>query len=246
MRKALLVFFVLPLAACGGSKKSTSERNLSPSAAVRQAATKTAAQKSEHVALNGTAVLSGQQVTVAGNGDFKGHAGTLHLDFSAGGLAGTIDAVVDGTRLYMRSPLLFSSLAAGKTWVEVDIAKAASAGRGLPLSTLAAQDPAQMLKRLGSLSNVSKVGSAQVGGVATTHYRGKLTASATQPGGTYDVWIGDGDGYVHRVRVSSRLGASATLDATTDLSDFGKSVTLNIPSASQTEHGTKTTLKLGG
>lgn len=246
MRTALLLLVVLPLAACGGSKKSTSQTNLSPSAAVRAAATKTAAQKSEHVVLNGTAVLSGQQVTVTGNGDFKGHAGTLHLDFNAGGLAGTIDAVVEGTKLYMRSPLLFSSLAAGKTWLEVDIAKAASAGRGLPLSSLAAQDPAKTLERLGGLSNVSKVGAEQVGGVATTHYRGKLTASPTQPAGTYDVWIGNDDGYVHRMRVSSRLGASATLDATTDLSDFGKNVTVAVPSASQTENGTKTTVNLGG
>ena len=136
---------MLPLAACGGSKKSTSQTNLSPSAAVREAATKTAAKGSEHVGLNGTAVLSGQQVTVTGNGDFKGHAGTLHLDFNAGGLAGTIDAVVEGTKLYMRSPLLLSSLKAGKTWLEIDIAKAANAGGALALSKLAAQDPAQTL-----------------------------------------------------------------------------------------------------
>jgi Predicted periplasmic protein (DUF2092) len=246
MRMALLLLVVLPLAACGGSKKSTSRTNLSPSAAVREAATNTAAKGSEHIGLNGTAVLSGQQVTVTGNGDFKGHAGTLHLDFNAGGLAGTIDAVVERTKLYMRSPLLLSSLAAGKTWLEIDIAKAANAGGALALSNLAAQDPAQTLERLGALKKVSKVGSEQVGGVATTHYRGKLTASATQPGGTYDLWIGDGDGYVHRVRVSSRLSATATLDATTDLSDFGKNVTVPIPSASETEFGTQKTLNLGG
>jgi len=126
MRIALLLLAVLPLAACGGSKKSTSQTNLSPSAAVREAATKTAAKGSEHIGLNGTAVLSGQQVTVTGNGDFKGHEGTLHLDFNAGGLAGTIDAVVEGTKLYMRSPLLLSSLKSGKTWLEIDIANPAS------------------------------------------------------------------------------------------------------------------------
>lgn len=243
MRMALLLLVVLPLAACGGSKKSTSRTNLSPSAAVREAATNTAAKGSEHIGLNGTAVLSGQQVTVTGNGDFKGHAGTLHLDFNAGGLAGTIDAVVEGTKLYLRSPLLSSSLAAGKTWVELDIAKTAS-GRGLPLSSLAAQDPTKTLERLGALSNVSTVGSEQVGGVATTHYRGKLKASAAQPAGTYDVWIGNDDGYVHRVKASSRLGAGSTLDATTDLSDFGKNVAVTVPSASQTQTGT--TLNLGG
>jgi hypothetical protein len=76
-----------------------------------------------------------------------------------------------------------------------------------------------------------------------THYRGRLAVSATRPGGTYDVWVGN-DGYVHRVRVSSRIAAGATLDATTDLSDFGKNVTVKVPPASQTKP--TSSLNLGG
>jgi hypothetical protein len=244
MRRALLVLVVLPLAACGGSKKNTSETNLSPPQAVREAAAKTVAQKGEHIALNGTATLSGQQVIVTGNGDFKSHAGMFHLDFNAGGLSGTIDAVLDGSKLYLRSPLLQS--ANGKSWLELDLAKAKSTGTGATLSAIAAQDPTRTLEQLGALSHVTKIGDEQVGGVATTHYRGRLPASATKPGGIYDVWVGNDDGFVHRVRVSSRIAGGATLDATTDLSDYGKSVTITVPPASQTERKPTLSLNLGG
>lgn len=243
MRRVALVLLVLPLAACGGSKKNAGETNVSPTKAVREAAAKTAAQKGEHVVLNGTATLSGQQVSVTGSGDFKSHAGMFHLNFSAGGLSGTIDAVLDGTKLYLRSPLLQSASTNGKTWLELDMAKAKSTGTGATLSAVAAQDPTRTLEQLGGLSHVTKIGDEQVGGVATTHYRGRLPASATRPGGTYDVWVGN-DGYVHRVRVSSRIAAGATLDATTDLSDFGKNVTVKTPPASQTK--TTSSLNLGG
>jgi hypothetical protein len=242
MRRALLVLVVLPLAACGGAKKNASETNASPPQAVREAAVKTVAQKGEHVALNGTATLSGQQVIVTGNGDFKGHAGMFHLNFSAGGLSGTIDAVLDGTKLYLRSPLLASG---SKPWLELDMARAKSTGTGATLSAIAAQDPTRTLEQLGALSHVTKIGDEQVGGVATTHYRGRLAASASHSSGIYDVWVG-ADGYVHRVRVSSRIAAGATLDATTDLSDFGKSVTVTVPPASQTVVKPTLSLNLGG
>jgi hypothetical protein len=246
MRRTLLLLAVLPLAACGGSKRNASQTVLSPSAAVREAATKTASQGSEHLALNGTAALSGSQVIVTGAGDFSGHDGMLHLDFNAGGLGGTIDAVLSGTKLYLRSPLLAGSLSQGKTWLAVDVANKPRAARGLPLPSVVAQDPAQTLTRLGALSHVSKVGDEQVDGVDATHYRGRLAATATRPGGTYDIWVGNADGYVHRVRISSRISANATLDATTDLSDFGKSVTVKVPAASETQNGTNTSLNFGG
>jgi hypothetical protein len=246
MRRAVVLLVVLPLAACGGSKKNASQPALNPSAAVREAATKTAAQGSEHLALKGAAAVGGSQVIVTGAGDFKGHDGTLHLDVNAGGLGTTIDAVLAGTKLYLRSPLLTTSLPQGKTWLAVDIANEGRTARGLSLPAVVAQDPAQTLARLGALSGVSKVGDEQVGGVDTTHYRGRLAATATRPGGTYDVWVGNSDGYVHRVRISSRISASATLAATTDLSDFGKSVTVKVPAASETHNGTTSSLTLGG
>jgi hypothetical protein len=236
MRKLALLVLVVPLAAaCGGSKKQPASEAPSPTAAVKEAAKKTASAGSEHVELKGTATVSGQAVTVDGNGDFKGHAGTLHVDFNAAGLTGTIDAVLRGRTLYMRSPLLTLG---GKPWLKLDLDKAS--GSGLDFTKLAAQDPAETLRQVGALKHVSAVGSEEIGGVETTHYRGRSKA------GAYDVFVGNDDGYVHRLTVASALPSKGTLDATMDFSDFGKHVTITVPPASQTRAGTAGLDIIGG
>jgi len=242
---ALLLVAPLVLAACGGSK-SGSKPTLTPLAAMQEAAKTTAGQTSEHMVLKGAVTVSGQAVTVTGDGDFQSRAGSLHLDFNAAGLTGGIDAVLQGTDLYLKSPLFADALAKGKSWLKLDLAKAAKA-HGIDLSTLAAQDPAQTLAQLGRLTKVTEVGSEQVGGTDATHYRGRLAKSATSPGGLYDVWVGKDDGYVHRVQYSSVLGPKQRLDVTMDLSDFGKDVTIKIPSAAETADATNLNVPgLGG
>jgi hypothetical protein len=230
---AALVLAIVVLSGCGGSSHTSSQANLSPLESVRQAATKTAGKTSEHLALKGSVTVNGQPVLVSGKGDFKSRSGTMTLDFNVGPLSGTLDAVVDGNTLYVKSPLFTGSVPAGKPWVKIDLAKTASAG-GLPLSTVAAQDPAGTLKQLKALSGVTKIGSEQVGGVDATHYRGRVPKTTAHPGAAYDVWIGNDDGYVHRVSFRSLVAPKERLATTIDLSDFGKSVTVNVPPASQT------------
>jgi hypothetical protein len=239
------VLVVLAAVGCGGSK-SSSTSNLTPLAAVKQAATKTADQPSEHLALKGSVTVNGQPVVVTGNGDFKDRTGSMSLDFNVAGLSGSIDAVVDGTDLYMSSPLFSDSLPNGKKWVKLDLQKAGKA-RGLDLSTVAGQAPATTLKELGALSKVTEVGDEQVGGTDTTHYRGKLAKTATHPAGTYDVWVGKDDGYVRRVQVASQLGPQQRLQSTLDFSDFGKDVNVKVPSPSETADATNLSIPgLGG
>lgn len=231
---ALLVAAPIALTACGGSKKAHS--TVAPNVAVQQAAKKTAAQSSEHMVLTGTVTAAGQQAKVDGSGDFKGPDGTLHLTFSAGALSGSADAVLKGAALYIRSPLLATTLKHGKRWLKLTLGAAPGTVGGLPLSALAGESPTQALRQLDALRNVTDVGSEQVGGVQTTHYHGTLAASGTSPGGTYDVWVG-GDGYVHRLKLTSKIAANQALAATIDLSDFGKSVTVTVPPAAQTQTG---------
>lgn len=209
---------------------------MAPSVAVRQAAQKTAAQSSEHMTLAGTVTAAGQQAKVSGSGDFKGREGTLHLTFSAGGLSGSADAVLKGAALYIRSPLLATTLKHGKKWLKLTLGAAPGTIGGMPVSALAGESPTQALRQLDALQNVTDVGSEQIGGVATTHYHGTLAPTGTSPGGTYDVWVGS-DGYVHRLRLSSKVAANQALNATIDLSDFGKSVTVTVPPSSQTQTG---------
>jgi hypothetical protein len=246
--RALLLLLVAPLAlvACGGGKSSSSELNLSPTAYVKQAAQKSSAASSVHMKLKGSVTVpGGQSVVLSGDGGFTKHEGSFRLDFNAGGLGGSIDAVIQAGQLYVRSPLFADGLPKGKTWLKLDLSKQASA-QGLDLTKLAAQDPAQTLARLQSLGKVKEVGTEQVDGVDATHYRGRLSAqTAGANAGPFDVWVGKDDGYVRRVQFATdAAGSTASTHLTMDLSDFGKDVTITVPSAAETADAT--TLNIPG
>jgi len=264
MIRPAVALFLLPLAlvACGGGKSSSSESELSPVASVKDAARKTAQTSSEHVAIAGSASVAGNLVTVSGNGDFDnaGKKGSMHVDFSAGGLSGSADEVTSGTTIYLRSPLFAGQLPPGKTWVLIDLEKV-GASRGIDLSALGIQDPGRTLAELQGIGGVTKVGDESIGGAYTTHYRGrvdvskvartaKIKALSTAKYGPYDVWVGKDDGYVHRIKFSYALGAPGARQAvglTMNLSDFGKNVTVTTPSAAATFDGTNASiLGLGG
>jgi hypothetical protein len=250
-------FLAVPLAAaaCGGGKSaSTTTAALpdDPLAAVKGAARKTVQAGSEHAKLAGRVLASGQTITFTGGGDFdtKAHTGSMSLDLSVSGINATVDEVSHGSKVYVKSDLITAMLPAGKTWVKIDVAKAASS-QGVSISSILAQDPASALARLKSLRGVTKIGEAQVDGVSTTHYRGRMDLSAltgtTMAGtGRYDVWIGD-DGYVHRVKaVVTSSGTTSTV--TSDISAFGEPVDVTVPSAAETYVGDTSTIipGLGG
>ena len=226
MRRAVLLVGVVPLAlvACGGSKRPAS--STSALATLEAAAVKTVQAGSEHVSLEASANAGGQKIALSGSGAFdtKNRRGTLHVDLSADTLSAAIDEVLDGTIVYARSPLLNAALPAGKKWLKIDVAKAGKAS-GFDLSLLAAQDPGQALAFFRGLKSVTTIGQETVGGVSTTHYHAVQAGAAT-----YDAWVGD-DGYIHRIRVVSTSGTKVT--ATTDLSDFGASVHVTVPSAAE-------------
>jgi hypothetical protein len=252
----VLLLLVLPLgaAACGGGKKSssTTTASSSPMDAVSAAAQKTAKAGSMRLTIRAATVGSGTSVSVAGAGAFDTakHEGTLHLHFATSGIASTISAVLDGTDLYIRSPLFSLLLPSGKTWIKLDLTKGAKAG-GVDLGSLLSQDPSQALDALQSLSNVTEVGTVQVGGVSMTQYKAtiKKSSGSTKAGGVYDVWIGD-DGYIHRVRttVAGTSGSgSGAVAATSNLSAFGQPVTVTVPPAAQTVTSTTGSIPgLGG
>jgi len=243
-----LVLLSLPLAvtACGGSSKPKAPSASSGAAAidvVKGAAQKTDLAGSEHLVLNVGGSASGQRLAVTGTGDFdnKAHIGSLHLNVSAAGVATSIDAVLDKTDMYLKSPLFAALLPAGKTWMKLDLQQAGAA-KGLNLNAILSQDPTQSLAALQSLEGATQVGTATIDGVSTTHYRARIdlsklsaAAKAAAPS-TYDAWIG-GDGYVHRVRSHIVTGSGTTKTAVTltvDLSGFGKAVAIAVPPAAQT------------
>ena len=221
MRRLALLVLVLPLAACGGGSKSPSSSS-SPLDAVKAAAQKTYAAGSEALALTANVQVSGQAAALAGTGSFetKSASGSMHLNLKAGPIATTVDKVLAGTAVYLKSPLLVSGLPGGKTWVKLDLAKVHVAG--LDLQSLLAQNPGGQLKQLQTLKSATKVGTDQIG----THYKVQA-ATGTITG--YDVWVGN-DGYIHRVVVAE---SSPKVSVTIDLSKFGEKVTAAAPPAAQ-------------
>jgi hypothetical protein len=239
MRRAVLALLVLPLAlaACGGSKAKNANSG-PPLDVVRTAAQKTAKAGSAHLALTANVVTGGQNVDLQGTGAFDtaSHQGMLHATFSASALSGTIDEVLNGTDLYLKSDIFSVGLPAGKTWIKIDLAKAAKS-RGVNLQTLLAQDPSQAMQALQSISGAVKLGTATIAGVSTTHYRAqldpaKLPAALRNVRG-YEVWVGN-DGYVRRVKAVASAGTSVTATVTTDLSSFGSKVGVTVPPSGET------------
>ncbi|MGZ4292446.1 MAG: LppX_LprAFG lipoprotein [Gaiellaceae bacterium] len=227
MRYVALLLLVLPLAACGGgSNKSASTQK--PLDAVRSAANKTIAAGSESVSMRATAAL----VEVEGTGAFatKAPRGSLTVHVHGGPVTTTLDEVVVGTTVYLRSPLLFGNLPAGKTWIGIDVSKTTVGG--FDLQSLLGQNPGNQLEYLKAVKSATRVGSDQIGGVSATHYRAtldgsKLPAAAKAGISAYDVWVGD-DGYIRRVQVGT---SKPETSVTVDLSNFGRTVTATAPPA---------------
>lgn len=260
MARRFAAVLAIPLlaAACGGSKQDaagTTTAAASPGPVIRAAAAKTAKAGGEHVVISARTAASGQIVSISGSGDFDSvkRLGKLHASFGLGGVQTTLDEVLDGTTVYVSSQLFSTFLPAGKTWLKIDLA-AAGKTLGVDTSVLAAQDPTEALSQLKALTNVKQVGAATIGGVETTHYRGAIDASKLPAGsssllgqtgasvGPVDVWVGV-DGYVHRVRVTSKTAAGtgnvAKTVLTTTLSKFGEGVLVAVPPASETVDASK-------
>lgn len=245
----LLLLLALPFgaAACGGGKKSSTTANSgSPSDVIKNAAEMTAKAGTMHMTLT-AASAGGTKVAVAGNGgfDMSSNQGELHLHFATSGISSTIDSVLDGTDVYLKSPLFSLVLPAGKSWIKVNLKTAGKAG-GVDLSSLLSEDPTQALDSLQkNLTGVTKVGTAQVHGVSATHYKATVAKTAgTTAAGVYDVWVGD-DGYIYRVRTT--VAGAGAVTATSNLFDFGKPVTVTVPPASETVDSTNGSIPgLGG
>jgi hypothetical protein len=190
--------------------------------------------------------------------------------FGAGGSGGPdlspdawqIEAIQDGAVVYLRFPAIAEQLPAGKTWVRVDAQESAKAA-GLDLSDLeqfTGEDPRTLLDFLEGVSGeIETVGSEELRGVTTTHYRatidlrnyerlvppgerkairamlGDLVEQAGLTEMPVDVWLDD-DGYVRKVYLSfaaSPAGPAGALEASVvlELYDYGADVAIVPPPA---------------
>ena len=215
----------LVVAACGESA--------TPLETVRSAAAMTETVKTAQISerIQGSQGPLAKGLNYVGGFDFADHRGRLSVDASGLGvpqLGSKIDAIFDysnGLVMYMHLPQLSSELG-GKQWIQMDLgALIQKAGINVNFGSIMQSesgDPASGLRLLAGASQVTVVGSEEVRGVSTTHYRvvedltkavqmapasarpelQKLVALYKSPKLPAEVWIDD-QGLIRRERFTA-------------------------------------------
>ena len=170
-----------------------------------------------------------------------------------------IQVVQDGAVAYVRFPALDDKLPAGKSWIRGDEGLSAN---GFEFGQFTNNDPRQVLDALrGVTGDVQTVGTEDLRGVETTHYRalvdparvakhaqgtdgqtaqslfGQLTSESGLAEIPVDVWL-DPDGLVRKLTLeltatdpATSQSGSATISF--ELWDYGKAIAIDVPPASQ-------------
>ena len=173
--------------------------------------------------------------------------------------------------MYVNVPFLETMLPSGKSWIRVDLEQAGKSV-GLDLNQLMGeldQSPTQTLDLLRASGSVDKVGAEMIDGVATTHYTAlidlqkagqlagqggdalvkRLTAAGAPSQIPVDVWIGDGDGLVHKLTINEQLKSGqgeVGIAVTLNISDYGTAVNVVAPPSDQVLDITDLASKLAG
>ena len=241
-RLAALGALALLVAGCGGGGDSASPADIA------QAAKKTSNTGSFEADFG----ISGQGLSGTGSGVFdngENPAGQLNMTVDAGrGNRIPVDTVVTGDVFYMRSPAFARSIARGKQWIKLDLAKLAQQ-RGVDLGGLlnASPTPTNALAYLAGAEEVENVGSEKVGSSDTTHYRVRVDVSdaAKKARGStksslqgvqaigvkklpMEVWL-DPNGYIRKVSYQEHAGRQQAAKVTMQLHDFGSRVAIEPP-----------------
>jgi hypothetical protein len=228
---------------------------------IARAAERTSGAGGASFVLKGT--VSGPQGTLRLNGegeeDKRGNA-TIDFDISDGKEDVQMRQVIAGTEIFMNSDLFEPDLPDGKEWIKIDARKAADELGIADVPQTGNTDPRDALRNLRAVGDVEKVGTEDVRGVATTHYRAtvelrrlpeqvkpseradarrsvdrliKLTGDDTQE---TEVWIDEED-YVRRTQVEFSMkapgGEQVKSDVALEYFDFGKRVVVEVPADSE-------------
>lgn len=238
---ALLLAAPLALAACGGSGGGTTYTTTPPTtssvdatASVNAAIAK-GAKQAVHAEFAGVVTTSGQQIHMNGSGDVdsKTRVGTMHITMGLAGQRIPFVEVLHGETVYASSTFFQSFLPSGKKWLELSLSSASNLGAaGFALTSQpGAVPPLKDVRSEGGGKYSGRVDETKLTPAAKAALRRTHVVF-----GAVDVWVG-GDGYVHRVRIvssSSAGGAKAQAVLTTMLSNYGETVHVKIPPASET------------
>jgi len=173
-----------------------------------------------------------------------------------------IEVVRDGDVGYVRLPAIDDQLPEGKTWVRESAGSVEVGGFDFKeLDSFSRNDPRDVLEALQGLSgDIETVGTDELRGVETTHYRAVLdpaelaaSAAAANPDASplldqltgqsgvadvpLDVWI-DGTGLVRKLSLDvdapdATTGQSGHVSLAFELWDYGEPVEIDVPPASE-------------
>jgi hypothetical protein len=265
---------VTMVAGCGSSGGSGGGATIngSPNVLVAASVDKAVAAKNSKLSMDFKVDAAGQNVSFGGDGiaDYAGKKFQLNLKLpSSLGVEGSIQERLIGSSIYIKFPSEVASKLGGKSWFKIDASelKGSSSGGGA-----FGQDPTEFLTTLKSVSSsVENLGTADVRGVKTTHYRAQVDLTkASAASGTdssqldqYKELIGsetlpedvylDSDGLPRRVSVTIKpeAGSEAAkqlnfVSVSVDFYDFGKADTGSIVAPPSDEVGELPTSVLNG
>jgi hypothetical protein len=252
-------------ATAGGSSGS----NGGTDTAVRTAMTTTSKAGSAKLTMEETVKTAGKSLTLDGKGTTtltgsgSGAASGAKGQFTMAAGGQTIQMRQIGTTLYEQIPpgAARQKLSAGKPWIKIDTTKvAASVG-----DTDQAPDAGAQLAYLQHAKQATKVGTENVDGASTTHYRTTVAPSALNSSGVkatkpmaIDIWV-DAQ---HRVRLEkatldftatgnspsansatsgggSSTAQSGSVEVVMHLTDFGTQVKVTAPPSDQVTDATR-------
>lgn len=256
---ALLAAAALLLAGCSGGSTAAggapsptpSPTDPAPAALVRAAAAATDKQGSSRYSLTTSTKVGGADVVFSGEGVLDWKAGTGQTSYDVP--VGTVQQRLLGTDLYLslpQQPGVFFKLAAAQV-------------AATPLGGMVA--PTAQLHMLAAVGEAEVVGSEEVRGEPTTHYRGSydvaralrgarglqssalkssLGAAAALPRAPYDVFL-DAEGRLRRLQQTVEVPASPapgnapplTVTTTLELYDFGVAVKVVSPPGATVRDG---------
>ena len=251
---------LLALTACGGSDTAAPPQDpLAPRAAVQQAVQQGAELTSSRFALTSTSTIGSTKVEFGGEGVFDNASRSGEMTFTLPGGAGELRQVIVGDTLYMQLPNEPGSFYELRLSDLVDTSLAGTADPTAGLQALAAAN-----------DDVVEVGTEQVRGMTTTHYRGtydvekSLQVVKGAAGELLKKTLGDTDltavpfdAYVDEqgrlVRMDQALsldspqlqGQQVDVSTRVELYDFGVEVDVEAPPAAQVKDGAPLLAMLG-
>lgn len=262
MRRTLCATLLLALFA-----GACSDDGALPGESVAQAATLAREQGSANIWMSIDTAIPDGNINLTGEGAFDLEGSRGHLTFTASGTGegaaaseqiGTMEAVYDDFVAYMRMPVLERLLPPGKKWIKIDFQQVGEE-TGVDfqqLAQLGQNNPMQQLDYLRGAQDIEEVGTEEVRGTQTTHYKGVIDFDALKeelPAGAggsidrikaltgieeapIDVWL-DADGLPRRVKYEFSYDIPAATGSPGDgkiaiaveYFDYGTDVTVDVP-----------------